>query len=183
MSPEAQHPAPLGGTPGALKRYRVMATIVGIGLATVCFVGIPLQLIGHDKWPWTSVVEIVGTLHGFFYIIYLLSCLDLAGRARFRPVQLLGMACSGLLPLLAFYMERKVTQRVNAQLALGNDAPPGPAATLWAVLVRKPGSAARRAAVPVAAQAPFPAQVPMTVLASTEEAGPGEHSPGGTPAR
>jgi hypothetical protein len=37
-------------------------------------------------------------------------------------------------PLLAFYMERKVTERVRAQLALGADAPPGPAATVWSVL-------------------------------------------------
>lgn len=139
---------PLGGTAGSLARYRVMAIVVGIGLATVCFVGIPLQVIGHNKWPWTSVVEVVGTAHGFFYIVYLLSCLDLASRARLRTVQLLGMVCSGLLPLLAFYMEHKVAQRVKAQLALGAEAPPGPAATLWAALVRQPG-APRRAGAPV----------------------------------
>ena len=44
------------------------------------------------------------------------------------------MACSGLVPLLAFYMEKKVTERVRSQLALGADAPPGPVATIWAVL-------------------------------------------------
>ncbi|MGH9105993.1 MAG: DUF3817 domain-containing protein [Acidimicrobiales bacterium] len=137
-APAAQpRTGPLGGTAGALTRYRVMAFVVGIGLATICFVGVPLQVIGDNKWPWTSVVVIVGTLHGFLYIVYLLSCLDLASRARFRALQLLGMVCSGLLPLLAFYMERKVSQRVKAQLALGPQAPPGPAATLWATLVRR----------------------------------------------
>jgi len=130
-----------------------MATVVGIGLATLCFVGIPLQLIGlqvtgHNRWPWDSVVEIVGTAHGFFYIIYLVSCLDLAARARFRTGQLLGMVGSGLLPLLAFYMERKVTQRVKAQLALGDAAPPGPAATVWAALVRPPRSRGTSGAKP-----------------------------------
>jgi integral membrane protein len=129
----------LGGTAGALARYRTMALIVGTGLAILCFIGIPLQLaggvpLGDNKWPWTSVVEIVGPLHGIFYIVYLLSCLDLASRARFKTAQLLGMVCSGLLPLLAFYMERRVTERVRAQLALGEDAPPGPAATIWATL-------------------------------------------------
>jgi integral membrane protein len=127
-------PHPLGGTAGALARYRVMAFIVGTGLALLCFVGIPLQVIGGNKWPWTAVVEIVGPVHGIFYIVYLVTCLDLAGRARFRTAQLLGMVCSGLVPLLAFYMERKVTERVRAQLALGADAPPGPAATIWSVL-------------------------------------------------
>ncbi len=58
------------------------------------------------------------------------------------------MVCSGLLPLLAFYMERKVTERVRAQLALGDDAPPGPAATIWATLSgqsRREAEAAARA--------------------------------------
>jgi integral membrane protein len=128
-------------TPAALNRYRVMAMIVGTGLATLCFVGVPLQLIGHNQWPWNSVVEIVGTAHGFLYIVYLIVSLDLASRARFRTVQLLGMVGAGLLPLLAFYMERKVTERVRAQLALGDAAPPGPAATLWAALLRRPGAA------------------------------------------
>jgi integral membrane protein len=134
MTAQFGGPQPLGGTAGSLKRYRVMAFVVGTGLAVLCFVGIPLQVIGGGKWPWIAVVEIVGTMHGIFYIIYLLACLDLAGRARFRLVQLLGMVCSGLVPLLAFYMEHKVNERVQRQLALGADAPPGPAATIWAVL-------------------------------------------------
>jgi integral membrane protein len=134
MSGLLKGPRPLGGTAGALTRYRVMAFIVGTGLALLCFVGIPLQVIGDNKWPWTAVVEIVGPIHGIFYIAYLVTCLDLAGRARFRTVQLLGMVCSGLVPLLAFYMERKVTQRVRGLLALGTDAPPGPAATIWTAL-------------------------------------------------
>ena len=125
---------PLGGLEGALKRYRIMVLIVGTGLAILCFVGIPLQVIGDNKWPWTSVVEIVGVAHGIFYMVYLVTCLDLAGRARFRLEQLLGMVCSGFLPLLAFYMERKVVKRVTAQLALGPDAPPAPAVVLWAFL-------------------------------------------------
>jgi integral membrane protein len=143
----------LGGTAGALARYRTMALIVGTGLAILCFVGIPLQLaggapLGQNNWPWTSVVEIVGPLHGIFYIVYLLACLDLASRARFKTGQLLGMVCSGLLPLLAFYMERRVTERVRSQLALGADAPPGPAAAFWATLSgqsRRDAEAAARA--------------------------------------
>lgn len=143
-------PHPLGGTAGALARYRVMAFIVGTGLALLCFVGIPLQVIGGNKWPWTAVVEIVGPIHGIFYIVYLVTCLDLAGRARFRTAQLLGMVCSGLVPLLAFYMERKVTERVRGQLALGADAPPGPAATIWSVL----SGSSRRLAPTEAARRP-----------------------------
>lgn len=136
-----------------------MALIVGTGLAILCFVGIPLQLVGDNKWPWTAVVQIVGPIHGIFYIVYLMACLDLAARARFRTSQLLGMVCSGLVPLLAFYMERQVTQRVMAQLALGADAPPGPAATVWATLVR-PKREARPEPVEPVPVAPEPNEVP-----------------------
>jgi integral membrane protein len=129
--------APLGGTRGALKRYRVMAMVVGTGLAIVFFIGIPLQVAGGNKWPWTAVVEIVGTAHGIFYIVYLLSCLDLASRARFRLSQLLGMVCSGFLPLLAFYMERRVSRRVEELLAQGPGAPPAPAAVLMSAVARR----------------------------------------------
>ena len=162
-----QHP--LGGTAGALARYRVMAFIVGTGLALLCFVGIPLQVIGGNKWPWTAVVEIVGPIHGIFYIVYLVTCLDLAGRARFRTTQLLGMVCSGLVPLLAFYMERKVTDRVRAQIALGDDAPPGPAATIWSVL----SGSSRRAAQSESVRRPESAG-PAGGGGPAESAGPAE---------
>jgi integral membrane protein len=132
--------SPLGGTRGALTRYRVMAMVVGTGLAIVCFIGIPLQVVGDNKWPWTAVVEIVGTAHGIFYIVYLLTCLDLASRARFRASQLLGMVCSGFLPLLAFYMERRVTKRVLGLLALGPGAPPAPATLLMTAMARRRSS-------------------------------------------
>lgn len=145
MSKARARGGPLGGTEGALKRYRVMAFIVGVGLAVLCFVGIPLQVAGGNKWPWDSVVEIVGTAHGIFYIIYLLACLDLASRARFRLVQLLGMVCSGFLPLLAFYMERRVSRRVAALLALEGGAPPAPARVVWDALT---GRRARVAPAP-----------------------------------
>lgn len=189
MSGLLKGPQPLGGTAGALARYRIMAFIVGTGLALLCFVGIPLQIIGGNKWPWTAVVSIVGPIHGVFYIIYLLACLDLAGRARFRTAQLLGMVCSGLVPGLAFYMERKVTDRVRKQLALGAEAPPGPAATIWTVLSGRarsqPGTATRRAVrsgltdeaeVGAASEVPAGSEVAIAGDASATDAGTADAS-------
>jgi integral membrane protein len=112
-----------------------MAMVVGVGLAVLTFVGMPLQYAAHHP----SVVQIVGPVHGIFYILYLVVSLDLAGRARFNLVQLLGMVCAGWVPLLAFYMERKVTQRVKGLIALGPDAPPGPAATLANLVTARTG--------------------------------------------
>lgn len=134
--PGTQVPDGIRATERALRRYRAMALVVGVGLATVVFIGIPLQLV-HNRWPWTAVVQIVGTAHGIFYIVYLLSCLDLASRARFRLGQLLAMVAAGLVPLLAFYMEHLVSRRVRAQLAMGTDRPASTAAAVWSAVARR----------------------------------------------
>ncbi|MHB8506992.1 MAG: DUF3817 domain-containing protein [Acidimicrobiales bacterium] len=93
---------------GALLRYRVLAYIVGVGLALLVFVGVPLQLAGHPQ-----LVAIAGPVHGFFYILYLAMALDLARRARFSVVEMLAMVGAGLVPVLAFVIERRITRRVR----------------------------------------------------------------------
>jgi integral membrane protein len=102
----------LGSTSAALTRYRVMAYVVGVGLVLLVFVGVPLQLAGHP-----GVEQVVGEAHGFLYIVYLVAALDLARRSRFTLWQLLQTVGAGLVPFLAFYVERRTTSRVRARLA------------------------------------------------------------------
>jgi integral membrane protein len=94
---------------GALLRYRVMAYIVGVGLIVLVFVGMPLQY-GAGK---PGVVAVVGPLHGFLYIVYLLAAVDLARRARFTLWQLVAMVAAGFVPFVAFIVERRVTHRLE----------------------------------------------------------------------
>lgn len=96
------------GIRGALLRYRVMAYTVGTGLIILVFVGMPLQYGAHMK----QVVEVVGPIHGFLYIVYLAAALDMARRCRFTLLQMLFMIGAGLCPFLAFIIERSVTRRV-----------------------------------------------------------------------
>jgi integral membrane protein len=106
---------------GALLRYRIMAYIVGCGLIILVFIGIPLQYGANEP----GVVSVVGPLHGFLYIVYLLAALDLARRARFSILQMAAMIGAGFLPFLAFIIERKVTSRVENEFLEG-----GPEATI-----------------------------------------------------
>jgi len=86
-----------------------MAYAVGTGLMILVFIGIPLQYgAGHP-----GVVEVVGPIHGFLYIVYLLAALDLARRARFNLLTMAAMVGAGFLPLLAFVIERRITRRVR----------------------------------------------------------------------
>jgi integral membrane protein len=95
---------------GALLRYRIMAWCIGVGLFTLVFVGMPLQYAaGHP-----GVDKYVGAVHGVLYIVYLLAALDLARRARFSIPDMLMMVGAGLLPILAFVIERRITAAVRA---------------------------------------------------------------------
>jgi integral membrane protein len=97
---------------GALERYKVMAYIVGVGLIILVFIGIPLQYAAGLP----QVAHIVGPIHGFLYIAYLVAALDLARRARFTLLQMGAMVGAGFVPFLAFVVERSVAKRVSAVL-------------------------------------------------------------------
>jgi integral membrane protein len=97
------------GLTGAILRYRIMAYLVGIGLIVLVFIGIPLQY-GADA---PGVVKVVGPIHGALYIVYLLTALDLARRARFRLLQLAAMVAAGFVPFLAFVVEHYVVTKLH----------------------------------------------------------------------
>lgn len=111
----------MSGIEGALLRYKVMAYVVGIGLLILVFVGVPLQY-GADV---PQVAQIVGPIHGFLYVVYLLTAVDLARRARFTLLQMLAMVAAGFLPFVAFIIERRVEVRVRETLV--GDEPAAPA--------------------------------------------------------
>jgi integral membrane protein len=102
----------------ALRRYRIMAYIVGTGLIVLVFVGVPLQYAAGLP----QVAEIVGPIHGVMYIVYLVAAVDLGRRGQLATRQLAVVALSGFLPFLAFFVERRITAKVLANLA-GPDAP------------------------------------------------------------
>lgn len=97
------------GLGASLRRYRVMAYVVGVGLATLVFVGVPLQYGAGIP----QVDAVVGPVHGFLYIVYLLAAVDLARRARFTLLQMAAMIGAGFVPLLAFVIEHRVTKRLT----------------------------------------------------------------------
>lgn len=99
---------------GALTRYRIIAWIVGVGLLTLVLVGMPLKYIGGND----TVVAIVGPLHGFLFMVYLVLTFDLARRVGWSFVRMLLVMAAGTIPFLSFWAERKVSQVwIPAELA------------------------------------------------------------------
>jgi integral membrane protein len=105
-APAGAAPAALPkGVGGALVRYRVMAYVTGTLLILLVFVAMPIKYIGHDDTP----VAIVGQVHGYLYMVYLVAAADLARRVRFSLTRMVAMFLAGVVPTLAFFCERRVT--------------------------------------------------------------------------
>jgi integral membrane protein len=101
---------------GSLARYRLSAYVVGTGLCILVFVGVPLQVWAN----YQGVVQVVGPIHGIFYIAYLIAAADLiVYRLRWNVLQLLPPVLAGLVPGLAFVVEHLTSRRVARENGLG----------------------------------------------------------------
>lgn len=105
----------------ALQRYRITAWVVGTGLLILVFVAMPVKYLGHNR----SLVAVVGPLHGFLFIVYLLFTLELAIRNRWPLLRTGLVMLAGTVPFLSFVAERRVTSWVQTERR--SAARPGPA--------------------------------------------------------
>ena len=87
-----------------------MAYTTATLLVVLVFAGIPLQ-VAFGK---PDLVNVVGTLHGFLYIVYLVAAFRLTWRLRIPVWQMLLVLLAGTVPFAAFVAERKMTKRVRA---------------------------------------------------------------------
>jgi integral membrane protein len=94
---------------GSLLFFRVLAYTVGVGLLILALVAMPLKYLGDSP----TLVEIVGPLHGFLYMIYLAATVDMAFRAKWPAVRTVLIMLAGTIPFLSFYAERKVTAELT----------------------------------------------------------------------
>ena len=96
------------GLTGAFWRYRIMAFTTGTLLVVLVFVGIPIQVWGHNN----TLEAIVGTAHGFLFMVYLVTALDIGTRLNWlRPRSWLKLGLvmlAGTVPFASFYAEHRV---------------------------------------------------------------------------
>jgi integral membrane protein len=98
---------------GALTRYRVMAFVVGTALIALTIV-IVFQAAGYKV---KLAEEIVAPVHGYLYLVYLAAAADLARRAHWKLGRILMVAAAGFVPTLAFIVEHRVYQQMQAEWA------------------------------------------------------------------
>ncbi len=94
---------------GALLRYRVLAYTTGV-LLILLTVAVIFKYTSGDH----GATAIIGLTHGWIYVVYLLLSLDLAVKARFRPLSTVLVLLAGTIPLMSFVAEHYVSLRVRA---------------------------------------------------------------------
>lgn len=99
---------------GALTRFRVMAWIVGVMLLLLT-----AGMVAKYGFGEPIVVEIVSPIHGFLYVVYLITVIDLAVKAKLGAVRAVLVMLAGTVPFLSFYAEHRVTQDVQDLMATG----------------------------------------------------------------
>lgn len=87
-----------------------MAYIVGVMLLILV-----AGMIAKYAFDQSVVVEVAGPIHGFLYVLYLLTVIDLALKAKFSVVRTLLVMLAGTIPLLSFVAEHYVVRDLRAE--------------------------------------------------------------------
>jgi integral membrane protein len=98
---------------GALRFYRVMAYVVGVGLLVLVLAAMPLKYLADSE----GLIGVVGPLHGFLYMVYLVATVGLAFKARWTPVKTVLVMLAGTVPFVSFLVERRVTEQERQQVS------------------------------------------------------------------
>ena len=98
--------------------YRVLAIVVGVLLAFCALVALPLKYLpaqGTTLQNFGESASILWVAHGWAFMIYVVVAFLLSRRARWTPGFTIVALIAGLVPLLIFWVEHKVTQRLRAE--------------------------------------------------------------------
>jgi len=112
---QAQAEAAIRKARGALKRYRFMAILTGVMLLILC-----VEMFFKYVVPVDVVVDYMGWVpfaHGWIYVVYLVSVLDLWSKMRWGFGRLASMVFAGVVPVMSFILEKRVHADADAKLA------------------------------------------------------------------
>ena len=105
---------------GAFLRYRVMAYVTGIVLATA-FVWLIIGRLFLDYGNPDARPALYGYLwlaHGWLYFLYLITGVDLAFRVRYGVLKTVGILLAGTIPFMSFVSEYFVHKDLRAKGAV-----------------------------------------------------------------
>jgi glutamine synthetase len=94
---------------GALTRYRVMAWLAGIGLLLLV-----LNMFLRYVLDLDTILNLVPRIHGFVYMVYLVTVIDLASRMKWSWSRGILVALAGTIPFLSFVAQGRAGRGVTS---------------------------------------------------------------------
>ncbi|MFT4008805.1 MAG: DUF3817 domain-containing protein [Nocardioidaceae bacterium] len=97
--------------------YRPLALIVGVLLLVATIGSLCKYLLTEGSSPqrFGENLAFLWPIHGWFYIAYFVVAILLARKAGWSIPYTLVMLAAGLVPVLMFFVEHKVMQRVRSE--------------------------------------------------------------------
>ena len=95
----------------ALNRFRVMAIVCGVNL--LLLVAYMVAKYAFDAFANGNPFIFIPIAHGYFYIVYILTVLQLAVQKRMPLLTIAALVAAGTLPFASFIAERKIVQKYS----------------------------------------------------------------------
>lgn len=98
--------------------YRILALVVGVLLAFCSLVALPLKYLptdGSDLQEFGEAASVLWVAHGWVFMVYVVVAFLLSRRAGWSVGFTVLALAAGLVPLLIFWVERRVTQRFREE--------------------------------------------------------------------
>ncbi len=106
--PTTGRSGPSAKVASALKRFRIISIAESVALIVLVVLMVFRYGLDQHLLPWWP------QFHGFIFFGYFLLTLDLGFKARWKPVGTLLVILAGIVPVLSFWAEHKVHQKVLA---------------------------------------------------------------------
>jgi integral membrane protein len=95
----------------AMGRFRTMAIICGVNL--LLLVAYMVAKYAFDAFDEKNPFIVIPIAHGYFYIVYILTVLQLAVQKRMSFGLILALVAAGTIPVASFVAERKIVQKYS----------------------------------------------------------------------
>lgn len=92
-----------------LLRFRVMAIIAGVMSLLLWFVDLPVAYL-LDNADLKAKVAWIPFVHGWVYLVYVLTAIQFAVKNRWPIFKMLGLILAGTLPVASLIAERRVVR-------------------------------------------------------------------------
>ncbi len=95
----------------SLGRFRAMAIICGVNL--LLLVAYMVAKYAFDAFDNGNPFIFIPIAHGYFYIVYILTVLQLAVQKKMSFGLILVLVAAGTIPVASFVAERKIVQKYS----------------------------------------------------------------------